>query len=101
MAMRDAEQSWWLCRSRTYRNWRYRARSARRAIAGFGAPLVLGLLILWAQSRTRPDHRLHLVRGRVASRSLSLPYAVWLPPGYSPRRRWPVLLFLHGFGERG
>jgi predicted peptidase len=31
----------------------------------------------------------------------SMPYAVYLPPGYSARKRWPVILFLHGFGERG
>jgi predicted peptidase len=28
-------------------------------------------------------------------------YRVFLPPGYSRLRRWPVILFLHGSGERG
>ena len=28
-------------------------------------------------------------------------YLVYLPPGYSKERRWPVILFLHGAGERG
>jgi len=28
-------------------------------------------------------------------------YRVYLPPGYSMIRRWPVILFLHGSGERG
>ncbi len=28
-------------------------------------------------------------------------YTVYLPPGYTPDRRWPVILFLHGAGERG
>jgi predicted peptidase len=28
-------------------------------------------------------------------------YRVWLPPHYSKLRRWPVILFLHGSGERG
>ena len=28
-------------------------------------------------------------------------YQVYVPPGYTPRRRWPVILFLHGSGERG
>jgi predicted peptidase len=23
------------------------------------------------------------------------------PPGYTPENRWPVILYLHGFGERG
>src|SRR5437899_3313563 len=31
----------------------------------------------------------------------SLPYAIYLPPGYSPKKPWPVILCLHGFGERG
>jgi len=28
-------------------------------------------------------------------------YVVFLPPGYDPGRRWPVVLSLHGAGERG
>jgi predicted peptidase len=28
-------------------------------------------------------------------------YEVFLPAGWSPRRRWPIILFLHGAGERG
>jgi predicted peptidase len=28
-------------------------------------------------------------------------YFVYLPPGHSARKDWPVLLFLHGNGERG
>ena len=28
-------------------------------------------------------------------------YVVYLPPGYSAARLWPVVLFLHGAGERG
>jgi predicted peptidase len=28
-------------------------------------------------------------------------YKVYLPPGHDPKRRWPVILFLHGAGERG
>lgn len=28
-------------------------------------------------------------------------FRVWLPPRYSELRRWPVILFLHGSGERG
>jgi predicted peptidase len=28
-------------------------------------------------------------------------YRVWLPPHYSKVHRWPVVLFLHGSGERG
>lgn len=28
-------------------------------------------------------------------------YVVYLPPGYTREKRWPVILFLHGAGERG
>ncbi len=28
-------------------------------------------------------------------------YQVYLPPGYTPAQRWPVILFLHGSGEGG
>jgi predicted peptidase len=36
---------------------------------------------------------------RVAGASHS--YKVYVPPGYDPARRWPVILFLHGGGEAG
>jgi predicted peptidase len=29
------------------------------------------------------------------------PYVVYVPQNYSPRKQWPVILFLHGSGERG
>ena len=28
-------------------------------------------------------------------------YGLFLPAGYTPQRSWPVVLFLHGAGERG
>lgn len=28
-------------------------------------------------------------------------YQVYVPPGYTPEKLWPVILFLHGAGERG
>ncbi|MBX3443509.1 MAG: hypothetical protein KF774_13970 [Planctomyces sp.] len=28
-------------------------------------------------------------------------YVEWLPPGYTADRAWPVIVFLHGAGERG
>ena len=28
-------------------------------------------------------------------------YAVYLPMEWSPKQKWPVILFLHGSGERG
>jgi predicted peptidase len=48
--------------------------------------------------RARSRHLKAVVRRRVA-----LAYRLYLPSTYSPAggRRWPVLLFLHGMGERG
>src|SRR5438067_12092794 len=31
----------------------------------------------------------------------SIPYVVYVPRNYSADRKWPVILFLHGAGERG
>jgi predicted peptidase len=44
--------------------------------------------------------------GRFVERSVrigdvSYAYKVYLPPGFDPRRSWPVILFLHGAGEAG
>jgi predicted peptidase len=38
---------------------------------------------------------------RQITKSVHLQYLLHLPPGYNKRRRWPLILFLHGMGERG
>jgi len=40
---------------------------------------------------------------RVIQKQVSATYLLFLPDGYSvdPARRWPLILFLHGAGERG
>jgi predicted peptidase len=37
------------------------------------------------------------------TRTIRLPYLLHLPPGYGKnrRRKWPLILFLHGAGQRG
>lgn len=40
-------------------------------------------------------------KGSVTDGSLTLQYAVYLPQGHTPSKEWPVVLFLHGYGERG
>ncbi|MCI0747649.1 MAG: prolyl oligopeptidase family serine peptidase [Verrucomicrobia subdivision 3 bacterium] len=32
---------------------------------------------------------------------IALNYLAYLPPDYNPKKRWPLMLFLHGAGERG
>lgn len=35
------------------------------------------------------------------TRQVGLPYLLYRPPGYERRKPWPLVLFLHGMGERG
>jgi predicted peptidase len=37
----------------------------------------------------------------VVQGALAYPYQVFVPAGYATARAWPVILFLHGAGERG
>ena len=45
--------------------------------------------------------------GRIVPHEVRLPsgatarYAVWLPPGFTPERYWPAVVFLHGKPESG
>lgn len=36
-----------------------------------------------------------------ASNGLALPYRIFVPPAYSPKVKYPVLIYLHGRGQRG
>jgi poly(3-hydroxybutyrate) depolymerase len=38
---------------------------------------------------------------KVIVHGTSYKYMVYVPEGYDPARKWPVILFLHGMGERG
>ena len=55
----------------------------------------LGLLLASCASQSQFIERTVSVEGRAYR------YRVWLPPHYTKLRRWPVILFLHGSGERG
>lgn len=37
----------------------------------------------------------------IAFNDVTCAYCVYVPPDYTPDRAWPVILFLHGSGERG
>jgi predicted peptidase len=37
----------------------------------------------------------------VAVHGVNYRYQVFVPDNWTPRQKWPVILFLHGFGERG
>lgn len=42
----------------------------------------------------------HVLQGQVTV-PVSLGYLLYLPEEYDPQRAWPLLLYLHGSGERG
>ncbi len=48
-----------------------------------------------------PTYEGPLVHGTVSIGRQMMKYAVFLPDGYSAGKPWPVILFLHGFNQRG
>jgi predicted peptidase len=48
-----------------------------------------------------PDHSAFLKRVFVDSHGIQLPYRVLFPENYDRLKKYPVILFLHGAGERG
>lgn len=62
-------------------------------------PLFLVALIATVSCRTMPEQGF-LLRS-VSLRGEAYPYSVYVPRGFDPSRSWPVILFLHGSGERG
>lgn len=47
------------------------------------------------------DERAHYLERSVVVNGHTFKYRVRLPPHFTKLRRWPVILFLHGSGERG
>ena len=62
--------------------------------------VLLVLLGRALQSQTSPPQTGFLDR-RVTLAGRSYHYQVFVPFSYSPAQRWPIILFLHGAGERG
>jgi predicted peptidase len=54
-----------------------------------------------AQAAKRSEPQLRRVSYRSARTGEERDYFVYLPPGHAQRKSWPVMLFLHGNGERG
>ncbi|MEA2417144.1 MAG: hypothetical protein QOI58_3801, partial [Thermoanaerobaculia bacterium] len=51
--------------------------------------------------RTMTPHETGFLIRTVTVRGTAYPYTVYLPRAFDTSKRWPVILFLHGSGERG
>lgn len=69
-------------------------------------PMIAALLLTVpepSEQDSRPDERVatgFLMRS-VTIGNEQFHYALWVPPGYTSQKPWPLILFLHGSGERG
>jgi poly(3-hydroxybutyrate) depolymerase len=52
-------------------------------------------------STTRPQEPTGFLNRTIEVEGVSRRYQVYVPADYTRARRWPVILFLHGSGERG
>lgn len=68
--------------------------NVRRGLAAAGA-IALALLLNACSPQSQFLSRSVTIDGRTYA------YRVWLPKHYTKLHRWPVILFLHGSGERG
>lgn len=67
-------------------------------------PLALIALLSLVCCRTMPmpaAAQTGFLDRRIVAGGSSFPYVVYVPRDYDSRRAWPVILFLHGAGERG
>src|SRR5207302_5784656 len=65
------------------------------------ATLLLGIVTLSCATVPPPRHETGFLDRSVTVGGKSYPYVVYIPRTYDPSRAWPVILFLHGAGERG
>jgi acetyl esterase/lipase len=70
--------------------------------AAASAPLSPGLPKT-AEKHPVPEHPpdTGFLNRRITLRGITYKFMVYLPQEYDPHRKWPVILFLHGMGERG
>ena len=69
-------------------------------IAG-AAGLTAAPVSLAAATQSKNEPQLRRVSYRSARTGKDRDYFVYLPPGHAAKKDWPVMLFLHGNGERG
>ena len=63
--------------------------------------LSLVLIATFVSCRTMAPQETGFLIRSIAVGGSNYPYSVYVPRAYDPSMRWPVILFLHGSGERG
>jgi predicted peptidase len=63
--------------------------------------LLLAAAVFWLATLTACSPESKFLERGVTIQGRTHQYRVWVPPHYTRLRRWPVILFLHGSGERG
>lgn len=58
-------------------------------------------MLMLAACRSMPPRETGFLNRTVSAGGHQYPYVVYVPRDFDPHRRWPVILFLHGSGERG
>lgn len=61
------------------------------------------MMLLLATATTQADKPLEtgFLNRTYAGDNVTMPYVVYVPRDYTPTNRYPIILFLHGAGERG
>ncbi len=77
-----------------------RIRQASKRLLWLTASLLLVAASAWAQAPAAPRTTGFLLR-TFKDETGNHKYSVFVPHSYTPAKKWPVILFLHGAGERG
>lgn len=71
-------------------------------VAGVGLAGLMAVLAASASASGAGDHPARLTPRPLGATRSAQGFFEYLPPGYgAPRRKWPLLVFLHGVGENG
>jgi predicted peptidase len=62
---------------------------------------LVATLLLLMSCRTASMTETGFLNRETSADGVRYPYVVYVPRNWTPARRWPVVLFLHGAGERG